>query len=510
MNDEGALLPRGTVGEVVIRGRNVMNGYENNDAANAAAFTDGWFRTGDQGWLDGEGYLFLTGRLKEIINRGGEKISPREIDEALLAHPAVRLAASFPVPHARLGEEIGAAVEVHAGTGVTPAELRHWTAARLPEFKVPRIVRIVDAIPKGPTGKLQRIGLAAALGVGPLDDVPRAVFAAPRTALEQRIAAVWRDMLPGARIGVLDRFDALGGDSLLAATMLAAVAESIGYEVPAGRFIEEGTIAALAADIEYLADDAPPLRPLQPDGSGLPLYALPGHEGSFYGIARLAKALGTETPVWGFDLRKLAGARSIEELARRCVALLKAQHSGPYQLVGSCFGGIVAFEMARQLHAAGDQVKLVALVATLCPRWHRVAGRAAAAGARFRQTTIKVRHHTARIIRMTPRVALKYSRTLVRRFIKHHAQMTGARLGTTASMGTATLALSLQYTPAAYAGDVLVFRAPGLQPDIPALGWLPFVNGRADVIDLPCPCVGALAEGNLPSVVRELRSRVTD
>ena len=165
MDEAGHLLAAGAIGEVVIRGANVTAGYEGNPEANAAAFADGWFRTGDQGRLDDEGYLTITGRLKEIINRGGEKISPREVDEALLDHPAVAQAVTFAIPHERLGEEVGAAVVLAEGSAASPGELREFAARRLADFKVPRKVLILDEIPKGATGKVQRIGLAQALGL---------------------------------------------------------------------------------------------------------------------------------------------------------------------------------------------------------------------------------------------------------------------------------------------------------------------------------------------------------
>ncbi|TDJ46509.1 MAG: AMP-dependent synthetase [Gammaproteobacteria bacterium] len=165
MDAEGSLLPVGTTGEVVIRGPNVTAGYRNNDEANAAAFTQGWFRTGDQGVLDEAGYLRLTGRLKEIINRGGEKISPREIDEVLLDHPAVAQVVTFAVPHAKLGEDVAAAVVLHTGADASEQDMRTFVAQHLADFKVPRKILFVDEIPKGPTGKLQRIGLAAKLGL---------------------------------------------------------------------------------------------------------------------------------------------------------------------------------------------------------------------------------------------------------------------------------------------------------------------------------------------------------
>ena len=165
MNAAGALLPAGATGEVVIRGRNVTAGYEANPEANVRAFTNGWFRTGDEGWLDEHGYLRLTGRLKEIINRGGEKVSPLEVDAVLLDHPAVEQAVTFAVPHAKLGEEVAAAVVLRAGGSIDEAGLRAFAGERLAAFKVPRRVVFLDEIPKGATGKIQRIGLAARLGL---------------------------------------------------------------------------------------------------------------------------------------------------------------------------------------------------------------------------------------------------------------------------------------------------------------------------------------------------------
>lgn len=165
MDTAGKLLQPGTVGEIVIRGPNVARGYEKNPKANAEAFTNGWFRTGDEGVIDAEGYISITGRLKEIINRGGEKISPREVDEVLMDHPAVQQCVTFAVPHDKLGEEVGAAVVLRKGTRVSEKELREFCSQRLAQFKVPRTILFLDEIPKGATGKLQRIGLAQKLGL---------------------------------------------------------------------------------------------------------------------------------------------------------------------------------------------------------------------------------------------------------------------------------------------------------------------------------------------------------
>jgi acyl-CoA synthetase (AMP-forming)/AMP-acid ligase II len=165
MDNEGRLLEAGEIGEIVVRGSNITPGYQSNPQANNKAFTNGWFRTGDQGVMDDEGYLRLTDRLKEIINRGGEKISPREVDEALMRHPAVDQAVTFAVPHSKLGEDIAAAVVLKEGASADAQEIRAFVSERLANMKVPRKILLLDEIPKGATGKLQRIGLAKKLGL---------------------------------------------------------------------------------------------------------------------------------------------------------------------------------------------------------------------------------------------------------------------------------------------------------------------------------------------------------
>jgi acyl-CoA synthetase (AMP-forming)/AMP-acid ligase II len=157
------VLPAGERGEVSIRGATVIDGYENNPTANEAAFTAGWFRTGDEGMIDADGYLFLTGRLKEQINRGGEKVSPLEVDDVLLRHPAVAEAVAFAIPHPKLGEEVGAVVVLADGADLTERDLRTFAGQQLAAFKVPERIVFVTDIPKGPTGKVQRIGMAARL-----------------------------------------------------------------------------------------------------------------------------------------------------------------------------------------------------------------------------------------------------------------------------------------------------------------------------------------------------------
>ena len=154
----------------MISGPNVTPGYEANPTPTSRASSRPtgrrWFRTGDQGVMDEEGYLRITGRLKEIINRGGEKVSPLEVDEVLMDHPAVAQVVTFAMPHDKLGEEVACAVVLREGMVAVEQEIRDFAAGRLADFKVPRKVVILAEIPKGATGKLQRIGLAQKLGLG--------------------------------------------------------------------------------------------------------------------------------------------------------------------------------------------------------------------------------------------------------------------------------------------------------------------------------------------------------
>lgn len=210
--------PCNTIGEIALRGATITTGYEDNPGANAVAFADGWFRTGDQGRIDADGYLFLTGRTKEMINRGGEKISPRDIDDALLDHPDVAQAIAFAVDHPSMGEDVAAAVVLKPNAKATEGSLRAHLLERISEHKVPSRIVFVDEIPKGPTGKLQRIGLAMKLGTE-----LRIPYVAPESEIERTLANIWCEVLRVDRVGRDDHFFSLGGDSLSASRVLTRV-----------------------------------------------------------------------------------------------------------------------------------------------------------------------------------------------------------------------------------------------------------------------------------------------
>ncbi len=243
----GSILQNGSVGEISVRGANVMLGYEDNSEANASAFSSGWFRTGDQGYFDDEGYLFIVGRLKELINRGGEKIAPREIDEALLAHPEVRQAVAFAMPHSSLGEDIAAAVVLRSNASCTEAELRAFLLDNLAAFKVPSCIVFLDDLPKGPTGKIQRIGMADRLA-----SVLTHAYEAPSSDMEKYVAATIGEVLGRERIGREDNFFLLGGDSLRATQVIVRLQQSQSLELPVPLLFRLPTPALLAAYLEEL------------------------------------------------------------------------------------------------------------------------------------------------------------------------------------------------------------------------------------------------------------------
>jgi acyl-CoA synthetase (AMP-forming)/AMP-acid ligase II/acyl carrier protein len=253
--DGERLLAQGEAGEIVVRGPNVMHGYA--QQVTTQAFTNGWFRTGDLGRLDADGYLFIEGRLKEIINRGGEKVSPREVEEVLLQHPAVAQAVVFAMPDQSLGQEVAAAV-VLRDASVTEKQLRQSVAARLVHFKVPRRIVTVSAIPLGATGKPQRIGLAEKLGlaeqaVAGADEPGESV--APRTPVEEFLAEIWREVLRIPSVGINQRFLDVGGDSLLATRIVARVCQQLDVDLTLLDFLDAPTIADQAL---VLADKMQP------------------------------------------------------------------------------------------------------------------------------------------------------------------------------------------------------------------------------------------------------------
>ncbi len=364
LGSEGKFCGAAEAGEVVVRGPSVLSSYLADDELNRAAFTDGWFHTGDLGSIDADGFLRITGRIKEIINRGGEKISPVIVEQALIAHPAVQQAAAFGIPHARLGEAVAAAIVPRPGNKLTAAELQNFLAGSLPAQAIPRSIFFLTALPKGPTGKILRKELAIACRPG-----EGRIVVPPADQLETQLAELWQKLLQRDDIGVEDDFFEAGGDSLLASQMMVE-AEGITHKLLRGRALPvPTTIRALAHDVAGAA----PLRnealvvQIKPGRGGTPFFYCHG-DYLFHGryAWKLADLIGEDCPFYllnNYEIADLRGAPSMEELAKGYLpALLAAHPTGAFRLGGHCNGGLMALELARQLSALGRVVETIVLI----------------------------------------------------------------------------------------------------------------------------------------------------
>ncbi len=262
LGDTGVFLPPHEVGEIVVRGPEVFSGYENDADANRSAFHDGWFRTGDLGCVDEDGYFFLIGRSKEQINRGGFKILPTEVDAALLRHPDVAEAACFATPHPTLGEDVVAAVVARDSSRVTERQLRDYAFEQLAAFKVPSRIVLVPELAKTALGKVKRAELAASLR-----DQLRREFSPPSGAHEELVAGFFADVLGVERIGAHDNFFDLGGDSLRGAQLVTRVNAALALDLDPGSLFRRPTVAEFALELEAtatgqaVAPSPPPIVP---------------------------------------------------------------------------------------------------------------------------------------------------------------------------------------------------------------------------------------------------------
>jgi acyl-CoA synthetase (AMP-forming)/AMP-acid ligase II/acyl carrier protein len=251
LDGKGRRLPFGKRGEIALQGPTITRGYDNDAAATAAAFRKNWFCTGDLGYLDAEGYLFIVGRIKEIIHKGGQKVAPAEVERALLSHPDVSDAAVFPVPHGRLGEDVAAAVVLRQDAKVSAQRLRDFARERLAGFKVPGLIRIVPEIPIGIGGKIKRDELAAAFSkTQPVGDERGGAMVSPRSELECQLAGIWADVLDVDQVGVDQDVFSFGVDSLAITQMILRLGERFSVDFSFEDIFKAPTVAALALRID--------------------------------------------------------------------------------------------------------------------------------------------------------------------------------------------------------------------------------------------------------------------
>jgi acyl-CoA synthetase (AMP-forming)/AMP-acid ligase II/thioesterase domain-containing protein len=377
VDDAGRPAAAGEWGQVVLRGAPSLTGYLDSDS-DTGAFQDGWLLTGDEGRLDADGYLFLRGRISERINRGGAMVAPADIDRALLAHPAVREAVSFPVPHPSLGEDLAAAVVVSTGQTADEAGLRRYLVDRLEPRQVPSRIVVIDAIPLGAAGKVSRSGMADALA-----GVVHAEYEPGRSPVEDIVidcfTSVLRPrLLPGSKVGRSTNFFLAGGDSLAAMQCMIRLACAGWGERPPTLLFENPTPAAVATALGPVARDGSSLVTLQPKGERDPLVVVHGWGGQLFQYTVLAAALAPDRPVFGLQTTGLVAVGdgsgpSVTELADRYADDILNRHGhGPIHLVGYSAGGWYAWAVAAALLKRGAEIGLCAVLDSHPPRSSRM------------------------------------------------------------------------------------------------------------------------------------------
>lgn len=375
-------------GEVLISGPNVMDAYEGKETSHAETFRGSWLRSGDEGYLDEDGCLFLTGRLKDIINRGGEKISPLEIDQILADHPAVQEAAAFPLPHPTLGEEVAVAVVPAADAMLQPKDVTDHLRSRLAPFKVPRTVVFLDRLPRVPSGKLDRLALPG-LASGAASS--KSVRTPPETPLAKSLASMWRKVLKVPDVAMEDDFFDLGGDSLTAMNFASLLEERFGRDLPLTLLFDAPTLRdmeqALARAIERSARNQTldlqiraAVRKVTAAwrgkrrsmeslivgrntvGTKRPFFWV---SQTLHGFDAMAACFDPERPLYAMTSLSATGMKSDENTRRLAEhyaeEILEIEPNRPVLLGGFCQGGVVAFEIAKALRRKGHEVALLCL-----------------------------------------------------------------------------------------------------------------------------------------------------
>jgi oxalate---CoA ligase len=530
LDASGNILAPGCEGEIAVRGPSVTFGYLDNPEANQSSFRDGWFRTGDIGRMDEEEFLFITGRLKEIINRGGKKIAPQDVESALLGHPAVQDAAACAIPHRTLGEDVIAAVVLRPRTSASESELRQFVASQLAPFKVPRRIVLIDSIPRTSTGKLRRGVLAETLRSQ--TSLRGAPATQPIEPAESMLIDIWRRILGVQHIDVLDSFFALGGDSLAAAVMLAEAQRvtNAGPELLARvDFFDTPTIQELARIVmECSVNPAANLGTsdagvnrilaLRRTGSRVPFFCFPASAQDPYYLRHFSKRLDDEQPffvVCHRDPIRDKRLLPVEDLARSSVEAIRRQWpDGPYILGGHCYGGVVAFEAALQLMSQGQEVKCLVLFDAATPGYPKVHRQWRRYVTKLRELALELRPGK---IAMTAQAMRQHLHALGRIFARRRK---GSASRVFTAIGAAALVTGQEektlngmamweYTPRQFPAPIVHFIAAD-QPvstevlSDPRLGWSDFARGGLTVRRVPGDHNSILSIENTAQLVDQL------
>jgi oxalate---CoA ligase len=374
MDENGNIVGSCSEGEIVVKGETVFSGYEDDPDANKAAFTDGWYKTGDMGYLDNEGYLFLTGRKKELINKGGEKISPAEIDNVLMTHPSVKDAMTFGITDPILGEDLAAMVEVE-NQNVTETELRKYLINRLIQFKVPKKIYFVDEIPRGTTGKLLRYVGTDRYESGDFEDIlssePLSNAVSSESSVNQeKIMQIWKNILDIKSLEADDDFFRCGGNSLAAIELLIKIQREFHVNFPPDTIYLYPTIRQQARMIARKSDNKayhPLIVPIREKGTLPPLFCIHPLDGWIGQYQTISPLLGQNRPLFGIRAMGLEEAEypypTIDEAVREYAEAIKTvQKNGPYYLIGYSAGGLLAFALSCHLQKIGEKVIYLGII----------------------------------------------------------------------------------------------------------------------------------------------------
>ena len=545
-NDEDHALLAGQHGEIVVRGELVFDGYLNAPEENAAAFRDGWFRTGDIGYVDEEGYLFLTGRKKEMINKGGRKIAPAEVDAVLMSHPGVEEAMAFRIPDPLLGEDIAAMV-IRKTDRVSEQDLRQYCLDHLAPFKVPRRILFARNIPKNALGKpLREEGAAqwsdAASLTDQLGEKSGQENIPGRSMNEETLQHLWKDILDLPDISPDADFFLCGGNSLTAIELLIRIQREYHVSLPPDTIYRYPTIHEQAVLLQKKVVTAkeyhPLIVPLREEGNLTPLFCIHPLGGWMDHYLKILPAIDRSRPVFGIRGRGLAPGetlpRTVEETAREQVdAIRTVQRTGPYHLLGFSNGGIIAYELACQLQERGETLAYLGLIDVSVPATEvryfktlaamlfpgRTLGRIPAYFERHLKAHPDSRIY-AFIIRSMQAVfhGLLFrspSKSLPESVYDIHASV-HTKENSLAHFPKEShpnmkvqLNASRMYLPHTFKGDIMLFSTgpdPILFPGDPTRGWGSKISGTCTVIAVPGDHANLFNEPQLAVLVEKIRS----
>ncbi len=542
IGEDGKFLPAGQSGEIVISGPSVMKGYYGEDELNLRSFVNGWFKTGDQGYFDKDGYLFINGRIKELINRGGEMISPIEIENVLASHPNIKEAVVFSMPDEILGEIVAAAIVLRDSINADPDEFRSYIARYISYTKVPYHIFFIDKIPKLPSGKVQRNGILNYIKQlnRISDSISRREIPADQQLNnnERQMQNIWEESFGRSPISVNDNFFNIGGNSLIAVQIFAKIDTRFKIRLPFDTIIMSPTIRQLSLFLDRT--DAKPLSgrivPLQPNGTKTPLFCIHTIGASLLQYEGLAKCMGEDRPIYGILPQGLDGNEkpldSIEEMAALYIKRIREiQPNGPYNLLGFSAAGSIAYEMARQLDLEGQQVGFAGLLDHPAPnqaneydktRIMRYMKNINLWSARFYYHFFKVRSNKKTDILKNYRVGV--NAIVMRKIYTIRNKPLPDRLvyqpfvmnlpGPERNVSMRFFDGLRKYRPGVYNGKITLFVAEETDKESywlskyhyydPKMGWGKLVKDGVDVITIPGYHVSILLEPNLQILAKKI------